>query len=838
MLIFELKKLIKSKVLCIIIGLSFILSFYSSFILPDEYVKDRVEENISNSSYSIITGDVFSDLNNLYNKETISQNDPYEIKQSIERSEKGTTEYRNLLRVYTEANYQYYKKNYDFVEKFKTSYPEILEMNNQEKLENIEWQVFKFGKLLENNASDYYDSIERFGDNSIQQLVNSSNILFGVIPVLFFIIIFSNFISKEREDETLNLLLTQPNKKSKIIISKFFAIIISSLIYIVFTLIFFNIFSLINGVQLGGLKDIYRVLDSSNHLAYLDGYGLVLRIILYYFILINFWSIFSMVLSIRYKSTTSLSISLSVFAALYMVMSINHIFRTIFNPVYALNIVDIILGKFELVTSNGITEPVQIDSYNPINLVVYVFVIGLLILVSFAIKDKKRISKKEYKVNNIKSLFGFEKLKILKEKSFLIYIFTFFLLIGVQTINSHFIFKDLRSNYINVDTLDKADIEEIKENKRLLDNYNDEDWLVSHALENPIGKTIEDISKNDISLIEAQKDMLLTQINDIKNKIESRKFRVEKFIENDSETFYKLLSDEFNKNWDVYKFNDNVSSNFLTDKTRKFNIDLFEEASKNEVDSLPIITPFPSINENYLNLESKNLTYRNTLIPSSSAFAMSFNLLKTYYLDLIIILVIAMSVFVGFTNDKSGKNHLDLIFSNPISKRKYNFSKMITQFVIGLIILCILIIYMMAIGFISEGFVGWNFPIALYYESGYSFINLSSYLLKVAFAIVVALLFLINFMNLISIFVKNKNTLILLSLFIGVGGYVLSDLIPQSIGRFLPFMYLRVSVLADQSLYLLKEINFVSYWFGLLVLFFWTIVNLLIGNLIIKYRKF
>lgn len=838
MLIFELKKLIKSKVLCIIIGLSFILSFYSSFIFPDEYVKDRVEENISNSSYSIITGDVFSDLNSLYQKETIMQKDPYEIRRSIERTKKGTIEYENLLRVYTEAKHEYHKKNYDFVEKFKISYPEILEMNNQEKLENIEWQVFKFGKLLENNASDYYDSIERFGDNSIQQLVNSSSVLFGVIPVLFFIIIFSNFISKEREDETLNLLLTQPNKRSKIIISKFFAIIISSLIYIVFTLIFFNIFSLVNGVPIGGLKDIYRVLDSSNNLAYLEGYSLVLRMLFYYFIFINFWSILSMVLSIKYRSTTSLGISLSIFSALYMVMNINHIFRTIFNPVYVLNIVDIILGKFELVTTNGITKPVQINSYNPIYLVFYVIGIVLLILVSFGIKDKKRFSKKENKVNNIENLFGFEKLKILKEKSFLIYIFTFFLLIGVQTISSHFIFKDLRSNYINVDTLDKSDIEVMNEKQRLLDNYNDEDWLVSHALENPIGKTIEDISENDMSLIEAQKDMLLTQINDIKNKIESRKFRVEKFIENDSETFYKLLSDEFNKNWDIYKFNDNVASNFLTDKTRKFNIDLFEEASKNEVDSLPVITPFPSINENYLNLESKNLTYRDTLIPSSSAFAMPFNLLKTYYLDLIIILVIAMSVFVGFTNDKSGKKHLDLIFSNPISKRKYNLSKVLTQFALGLIILCILTIYIMVLGFISEGFVAWNFPIAIYDEAGYSFIYLSSYLLKVVLAIIVALLFLISLMNLLSISVKYKNTLILLSLFIGIGGYVLSDLIPTSIGRFLPFMYLRVSVLADQSLYLLKKINFVSYEFGLLVLFFWAIVNLLIGNLIIKYKKF
>ncbi|MDO4605135.1 MAG: ABC transporter permease [Helcococcus sp.] len=838
MLIFELKKLIKSKLLCIIIGLSFILSFYSSFILPDEYVKDRVEENVFNRSFTIITGDAFSDLNNLYQKETMMQKDQYEIKQSIERSEKGTTEYENLLRVYTEAKYEYHKKNHDFVEKFKISYPEILEMNNQEKLENIEWQVFKFGKLLENNASDYYDSIERFGDNSIQQLVNSSSVLFGVIPVLLFILIFSNFISKEREDETLNLLLTQPNKKSKIIISKFFAIIISSLVYIVFTLIFFNIFSLVNGVQIGGLKDIYRVLDSSNHLAYLEGYSLVLRMLFYYFIFINFWSILSMVLSIKYRSTTSLGISLSIFSALYMALNINHIFRTIFNPVYVLNIIDIILGKFELVTTNGITQHVQINSYNPIYLVFYVIGIVLLILVSFGIKDKKRISKKEYKVNNIKNLFGFEKLKILKEKSFLIYIFTFFLLIGVQTINSHFLFNDLHDNYINVDVAEKFDIENMNETEKLLDNYNDEDWLVSHALENPIGKTIEDISENDISLIEAQKDMLRTQINDIKNKIEARKSRVEKFIENDSAKFYKLLSDEFDNNWEIYTFNDNVVGNFLSDKTRKFNRDLFEEASKNEVDSLPVITPFPSIHENYLNLEFKNLTYRNTLIPSSSAFAMPFNLLKTYYLDLIIILVIAMSVFAGFTNDKSGKNHLDLIFSNPISKRRYNLSKVITQFALGLIILSILIIYIMVLGFISEGYVAWNFPIAIYDEAGYSFIYLSSYLLKVVLAIIVALLFLINFMNLLSIFVKYKNTLILLSLFIGIGGYVLSDLIPTSIGRFLPFMYLRVSVLADQSLYLLKEINFVSYEFGLLVLFFWAIVNLLIGNLIIKYKKF
>lgn len=129
------------------------------------------------------------------------------------------------------------------------------------------------------------------------------------MPVLLFILLFSNFFSKEREEETLNLLLTQPNKRYKISISKYFAILLSSIIYIIFTLIFFNLFSILRGVPFDGLRDIYRVINSTNHLAYIEGDNLVLQIILYHFILINFWAFLAMTLSIKYKSTKSLGIS-------------------------------------------------------------------------------------------------------------------------------------------------------------------------------------------------------------------------------------------------------------------------------------------------------------------------------------------------------------------------------------------------------------------------------------------------------------------------------------------------------------------------------------------------
>lgn len=35
-------------------------------------------------------------------------------------------------------------------------------------------------------------------------------------------------------------------------------------------------------------------------------------------------------------------------------MNLNSVFRNVYNPVYALNIVDLILGKFELIIQNGI----------------------------------------------------------------------------------------------------------------------------------------------------------------------------------------------------------------------------------------------------------------------------------------------------------------------------------------------------------------------------------------------------------------------------------------------------------------------------------------------------
>lgn len=837
MLLFEIKKIFKSRIVYIIMAFSVVISFYSSVILSSDRINKSLEENIMTGSEALIVHDVFSDLYSLYQKETLMEKDPYDIKKELQKAEKGTEEYKELLNIYTKIRYEYFKLKYDFIQKYKDIYPELLEINSQEKINNIEWQMFKYGKLLENNASDYYSTAEYFGDNSIQQIVNSSNILFGIFPVLFFIFLFSNFFSKEREDETLNLLYTQPSKKNKIIISKYFAILLSSIIYIIFTFIFFNLFSLIKGVPIGGLRDIYRVIDSTNHLAYIEGYSLVLQIVLYYLILINFWSFLAMILSIRYKSTKSLGISLSIFSILYLAMNLHSEFRNVYNPVYALNIKDLILGKFELVTKNGISNYIQIDASKITNLTIHIIIIAILVLISFRLKDERKVESKYSKVNKINSLFEFETLKILKEKTLLIYLFTFCMIIGIQAISSNFLYKNLRDNFVNTEILDLNDKKTLDEYNTMLDNYNDEKWLLEHYFDDPNGKKIDDIPEKDLEKIEAQKQMYEFYIQNVDKNMADRKYKIENFKQNNSKEFYSILKNEFQNNWEVFSYSDKIMGGRLSNKSLKFNTDLFEQSSKYETDVFPIISSFLSIDENYKTSQARNLEYRNSVIPSTSAFTLPYNLLKTHYLDLVLALVISMSVFVGYTIDKGGKNNLEFIFTTPISKRKYNMNKNFTQLVLGLVLLLILILYITVLGFISEGFSGYNFPVAIYDEMGYSFIYLSSYLLKVVFGIIAVLIFLVSLMNLISIFVKHRNILYLLSIIFVVGGYTISGLIPESIGKLLPFIYLRISTLADQSLYLLSDISFVSYQFGLIILIIWAIINLILSNFIIKFKK-
>lgn len=472
-----------------------------------------------------------------------------------------------------------------------------------------------------------------------------------------------------------------------------------------------------------------------------------------------------------------------------------------------------------------------------INLVIYIIIITILVLLSFRLKNERKSQSKYYKVKKINSLFEFETLKILKEKTLFIYLFTFCLIIGVQTISSHFLYKNLSENFVNTEELDTNDRATLINYNEILDNYNNEDWLFEHYFDNPNGKTIKDIPFEDIEMIGFQREMYEYKINEIKQNIEKRMLKTESFKENNSKEFYKHLINEYENNWEILSYNDKVKGDVLSNKAQKFNIDLFNEASKNDTDVFPIITPFLSINENYKTLQSKNLAYQNTLIPSTSVFTMPFNMLKTNYLDLFIVLVISISVFVGYTIDKGDKKNLELIYTTPISKIKYNNGKIFTQLVLGIILLLILIAYIIIMGFVSEGFSGWNFPIAIYDEMGYSFIYLSSYLLKVVLVIIVVLIFLVSLINLLSIFVKHRNILYILSVIVVVGGYVGSGLIPESISKLLPFIYLRASTLADQSLYLLNEISFVSYQFGLIILISWSIINLIIGNLLIKLIK-
>lgn len=94
------------------------------------------------------------------------------------------------------------KEFYKILSDSKGEYPEIFSEKNIKRIDNLQWQIFKYESLLNNNSEDYYIHDIYKKDNIVKVFINTSNITLGLIPIIFFIIMFSDNYSREREDSS------------------------------------------------------------------------------------------------------------------------------------------------------------------------------------------------------------------------------------------------------------------------------------------------------------------------------------------------------------------------------------------------------------------------------------------------------------------------------------------------------------------------------------------------------------------------------------------------------------------------------------------------------------
>lgn len=833
MLRFESRKFLKSKKFIFLLIFSIIISFYGFFFSSET---DIVLEEYDFTNGSFIRFDDFF----------LGQPAPIELKTlEDERQLKKNSDlsYGDRSREeYLESKYNDNKWMLGLLKDYKDSYPQISSKDNLDNIGNLKWSIFKYEYSKNNKSYDPYYRDDIRGDNYIQRLILSSKTIFGVIPVIFFVLLFSDIFSKERESHTLNLLYSQPTDRRKIVFSKFIVIIFNIIIYIGIVLLMYFFYSIIKNIPISGGKDLYRILNPDNYLDYYKGSSMLISVAVAFFSISLFWSSFSLFFSTRFNSQKVVALMLVMIATLYSITSYWDFARSIFNPIYNLDIVFRLLGRFELLTDDlGGTSFSLNRSYSIIYYVLFIVISIIICCLSLFAKDEVKSSEVKLKKRKYSNLFCFESVKIFNSNSYKIY------LLGC-------IFLIVTNFIVNVDLNKKVERETLGESgmfkQRYLSNIefiNTEIIRINNILQGKDSLNYYDVEKNKKvkidNLDEDQKNRLIEDISNYQSQIEdlkSKMLEVDKLETNyekkDGKSYYPILSKIFSENWestvDSYSNKaDNLSNSISISKK------IYAKASKDNTAPLVMIQPFFSPIDKYKDLDINKELTRQLNIYSSSGPVYLFNLFWHKDLALILIGLVAVMVISGFTSDTEDGRQIEMMFTSSYKRSKLFNYKVLSQFIYSCLTLLFIVILIFILGYITKGIDGYNLSIANYLNSSYELIPLWRYLLRIILALVALIFFLTCLMNTISIFVKNKLSLLAFSMLVVLTLRLLNLILPASLKLYNPASFLRVDSLADQTIGIFESMGFTSYYMGLIVILVWGFILYFSGQMLLAKKK-
>lgn len=115
-----------------------------------------------------------------------------------------------------------------------------------------------------------------------------------------------------------------------------------------------------------------------------------------------------------------------------------------------------------------------------------------------------------------------------------------------------------------------------------------------------------------------------------------------------------------------------------------------------------------------------------------SAFYWLYQWVIVYRLPLIVLLLLGLMAFGGYSLDKEDGDQLSLIWTEPISRRRYHFALVVQPFFIGLFVLISFLLINFGLGLVFEGIGPWNYPLPFFEAGGkeVSFLSLWLFLAK------------------------------------------------------------------------------------------------------------
>ncbi|MFL8887524.1 ABC transporter permease [Helcococcus kunzii] len=824
MIKFELKKLYKQKKIIILLLFSILIAFYANHITTilgnTRYKYSQVDKkSMTLVSFKLTELSVFNldkfdeDTKKEFDKD-LKELDKYAFV-DIPEKYKNDSNYISELRYNHISSSEYMRKKYD------------IKLDDND-LKNWKWTLFDNEYSKQNNVNSTSLPDSKISNNYARQFIHTADLTLGFPIIFLFIILFSNIISKENEENTSLFLQTQPLSYRKIILSKFASLLICSILYLIFVfLTTFVVFTLINGISFTGFREIYRVINK-NIISYINSIRLIGKIILSYFAMMIFSSSLIILISSRVRNTIKTIGSILMFYFLLFVFTQKmEILQNNFNPIYMMDYLKVILGNIEIKYVGYLTENIEKLSSGLLPYIIY-FIISLFFISISCLKLEKRHTIKEIKLRKNKNinLFNFEKIKITKQNGFIFYISC------VVIIFVSMFIIDVSNNKNAESFLLSKEI--IKQNKNFLEQnkkaYNDE-----KNAKNDIYKAIEESYLSEIRINE--------NIND-------------GYVNHDSKLYYENLNKNqeklYNKSKDdilmhSYKF-DFLKYSTLSNASYIENLAL-NEYSKNNIS--PLIRDYHiSKFDEFINSDYENIIRNTNYVKSNSAIQNIQNFIELKNFNLQLIILSFLIIFLGYAYDKDKGNQIEFMFTQPIKRTKYNLYKLLSSVVVFIIITLAILSSLFIIGMIFEGLGEINYPI-IHYDTlinpnqaftennlYFHIIPVWKYIFTNVGMLTLQSIFISCLTIFISIFSNKKLNVAFYTISIITVGIFITKLIPiESIKLVLPFTHFNAKEIADGSIRITQALTNYRTIYSVISLVSWSVLLFVLSNIFIKKNR-
>ena len=731
MIKFEMKKLIKNKIILFILILALGLTVYTHFFKVNIYERQLNE----GATYNLLLDSIIMDQKNHpeyisvgfreYEWSGMSDEFNEDYQQIVgELSNPFDLSEDELLYGYVnpDINYKFIKNVKEFINKY-----ELLLTNAQREELGYLDLVYEF---LDNEDINEEDFINDNYNSSANILFTSLNIYYGLIPSLIFIFIFIASISYDYQSTSIDLFYLSPVKKRRYIINKIFSFLILA--------IFYSIVILVVSFLLGALRgDTSFLLDYPLKLygddrLFIKFYQYILSAIGLFILNLSllFWSLALLFLLVKDNVITTI-ISAAIIGVTLIVTDLFKSFTSIYNPLH-FNYPIYLLGKL------GFDEN-ALDQANPFidikatidikYIFIYIFLILILMLTCFYLinKDIKiNLNKDENNSNKVMNVFTFElykSMKFLNNK--LSYGIGGLFLVTILLNNIIYINKK-SSGFFDRNITRIALTLSIENNKK-------ENFISGYSRENE--KEFEESSS------------YLMKFDKLEDYYKAK----------DSDKYYQTYKDVSNyvRNLDAnYTGNIYIEDSLSINPLNLINRDIseFSKEVNNKYRNILLeknIKPLKTSYNRSLSWYDKTTEpylleegIKNQIPNDKSSFMILYRLIYLYNFPILLILLSIYLYGSNYNRDLEKSSSLELVYLNPIDKRKYYDKKYIAGLFecIRYLFFCLAIIIL--IGLINDPKGTLNYPILRYiglasnpieninYSRYYEFISLKQYLFE------------------------------------------------------------------------------------------------------------